>query len=713
MPRLWLSRSHWKTPTVILLAYIAALALAVGHHVFYSSLHRRDVDNYILDQEATIAIGTAFAFLVRTTLVIAVGTVYWQMFWSRLARQSFAISEVDSLAGALTSMFDLVDVRALRNSPDLGMIALLAWLLPFAAVFPPATLSVRSALIETNEQAHVPLPYLSGDAMAMWYKEQTLALDKGSSDSFHPVIDTYEYRKASLGLSRLAMTTATRGSIIDSQALYANSSYTIRFEAPAVQCQEVTPEILDPFIEASGCEILSGKEPEDSEGQADMSSTCWDLWYYVSWVPDSYSLVPFEADTIHNSSLPLEAAIANSRDGSGPDPALRSPFFGSFGEDALSIYIATRDLGTSQTAGSWSVLNCSLYNATYFVKMMSDANRRAVPSLLNITSHEISPYPSFELEANATLPASVKAVFNYVAIMESMGPIFLGTIFEESSLPFRKDFPYPQDDSRIIVQPAYLMQSMLPFTAQLLPMFSKPFVDETPNSNQWSVIDTRQSPSFNATIAVPAFATDASTFNRPLGPAIEQLFHNISMSFLSDPAFAKDSDEEILITLRQTRNIYFYRYKNLLLSYGLALGLSLLACMVGCMSIINNKVSYSNRFSTVLRVLSGGSVTSLVAPEDCKGRDPLPKYLAKARIDLTRGMMVGEENRGSEVELHQIFEQQSKTMSGKDLVQGLEEDTADSQQRLVRPDELSRRVSSEESQDDFEAQVFQLLEAHH
>jgi hypothetical protein len=376
-------KSHWKTPTVILLAYLAALALAIGHYVFYNSLHGRDVDNYMLDQEMTVAIGTVFAFLVRTTLVISVGTVYWQMFWLRLARQSFAISEVDSLAGALTSIFDLVHVRALRSSPDLGMIALLAWLLPFAAIFPPATLSVRSALVESNERAHVSLPNISGDAMAMWSKVEQMGPAEGMSD-YVVVSKSYGYSRASLGLSRLAMATTTRGSILDSQALYANSSYTISFEAPAVQCQEVTPEILDPFIEASsGCDCLTGEEPLTSEGEPDFSIDCWDLWYYISWVPSSDSLVPFEADSIYNSSLPLEAAIANSRN--TIERYSQSPFLGSFGDEAMSIYIATRDLGRSQTSGSWSVICCSLHNATHIVNMTSDANRRAVPSLLSVS----------------------------------------------------------------------------------------------------------------------------------------------------------------------------------------------------------------------------------------------------------------------------------------------------------------------------------------
>jgi hypothetical protein len=331
--------------------------------------------------------------------------------------------------------------------------------------------------------------------------------------------------------------------------------------------------------------------------------------------------------------------------------------------------------------------------------MTSDANRRTVPSLLNVSLlDEISDSVSSPIvEVNSTITASAKATFNHMAIMESMGPIFLGTIFEEKGLLFNKDLPYPFEGGTV-VQPAHLMQSMLPFTVQLLPIFSRPFMPEDPIDSQWSVIDNLQIEDSNWIIAVPAIATDASTFNLPLGAAIEQLFHNLSMSFLSEPAFVRDTDEEVLITLRQTRNIYSYRYKNLFPSYGVALGLSLLACIVGWMSVINNNASYSNRFSTVLRVLSEGNAAGFVVPEDCKGRDTLPMYLAKARIDLSHGMRVQEGDGGSEVELHQIFEQRSETSSGKDLVQELREDgTTEPQQRqLMRSGEMSRRTSSED-----------------
>lgn len=69
---------HWTAPTIIVVALLAALAFAISHHVFYTSLHKQPVetDDRLFTQQINIAIGTGFAFLFRASLVIAVGASY-------------------------------------------------------------------------------------------------------------------------------------------------------------------------------------------------------------------------------------------------------------------------------------------------------------------------------------------------------------------------------------------------------------------------------------------------------------------------------------------------------------------------------------------------------------------------------------------------------------------------------------------------------------
>lgn len=66
---------------MIILAFVAGLAFALGHHAFYDSLDGQPVADHLFNQQINLAVGQAFAFLVRASLVISVGASYWQVFW--------------------------------------------------------------------------------------------------------------------------------------------------------------------------------------------------------------------------------------------------------------------------------------------------------------------------------------------------------------------------------------------------------------------------------------------------------------------------------------------------------------------------------------------------------------------------------------------------------------------------------------------------------
>lgn len=58
----------------------------------------------LLEQQINTAIGTAFTFLVRQSLVIAAATSYWQLFWDTLRHGSYSIDAIDSPAGLMGAM---------------------------------------------------------------------------------------------------------------------------------------------------------------------------------------------------------------------------------------------------------------------------------------------------------------------------------------------------------------------------------------------------------------------------------------------------------------------------------------------------------------------------------------------------------------------------------------------------------------------------------
>lgn len=134
---------HWRVPTTIAVAFLAGLLFAIGHHLFFASLAGSLLDENVFNQQHNLAIGSAFAFLVRAALVISIGATYYQVLWRTLLGSGLQLQTVDALAGLLESLINLASWQVWSTGPLLVFIAAIAWLIPFATIVPPATLTVR------------------------------------------------------------------------------------------------------------------------------------------------------------------------------------------------------------------------------------------------------------------------------------------------------------------------------------------------------------------------------------------------------------------------------------------------------------------------------------------------------------------------------------------------------------------------------------------
>ena len=135
----WRLQIHWLSPTVTLIATIAGIAFAIAHYVFYQSLSgtAAPTDNYtvlgssIPRQQANTAICTALAFLVKSSLVLAVSISYVHVFWriakARTSRRPMTLAILDKRFSALGNPFLLVDFRVWWTAPLLLLLAVTAW----------------------------------------------------------------------------------------------------------------------------------------------------------------------------------------------------------------------------------------------------------------------------------------------------------------------------------------------------------------------------------------------------------------------------------------------------------------------------------------------------------------------------------------------------------------------------------------------------------
>jgi hypothetical protein len=86
------------------------------------------------------------------------------------------------------------------------------------------------------------------------------------------------------------------------------------------------------------------------------------------------------------------------------------------------------------------------------------------------------------------------------------------------------------------------------------------------------------------------------------------------------------------VTLGIYEAVYVYSPIKLWVAYGPAILLASIGVLLGLLAMLFNGVTYTNRFSTVLRTARYVYIGTGIRPEDAGGKDPLPKYLAKTTI---------------------------------------------------------------------------------
>lgn len=123
---------HWRAPVVMMSSLVVGTALAVGHHAFYASLAGSAVSSDPIkvvgwtttQQQINIAIGTAFAFVVKASLILACSTAYIQLLFKAINRTDFKLSTLDNWFGGLNDLWSLGCLSSYWRYPLLTLVAL-------------------------------------------------------------------------------------------------------------------------------------------------------------------------------------------------------------------------------------------------------------------------------------------------------------------------------------------------------------------------------------------------------------------------------------------------------------------------------------------------------------------------------------------------------------------------------------------------------------
>lgn len=565
------SYAHWIVPTTLIVSFTAGIALVIGHHYFYSTLHMVPIDQARWSQDTNNSVGTAFAFLVRAALVITISTTFWQVFWSRL-RRPLPLSTIDDLSSQLRTLYQLLNPSVLKASPLLSALALLAWLIPLAVIFPPASLKVLPLSVPSQAMQVFRVPNYNNSGAFVASNSRPGGVFKRNGMGQMPYAAQAFWDGPSAQVRRGLLGVAYQGQLPVFTSPEVNSSYRLEFDGPSIQCEHMNhPNTILADLANPRMHCMNG------------SSTC-DLYpvyggnLFLSWVANENGTVAFK-----NSSL-----VGGEADLSSIGTDFHSP---------EALFIAYRDKVSEKgwQSGHSAILNCTLYNSTYTVAFNFTNGRQDIKiEDIRIENATTIVEPPSNLAGAPSFPEALGAnsaeVLSHLGIMQVLGELLVGQLHY---------------DGLYRTEQTHVLETNLAFTHELYPMY----LNYTSNDQN---------------ITAPGLMS--------LEDSVEELFQNMTLSLLTIPALLADQQDRVVVSISETLNMYNYNWRRLWMAYGSAMVATLIAICVGMFNLIATGSSYSNKFSTVVRISRDESLGVFVKEEDRFGQDPLPEYLETARL---------------------------------------------------------------------------------
>jgi hypothetical protein len=299
-------------------------------------------------------------------------------------------------------------------------------------------------------------------------------------------------------------------------------------------------------------------------------------YYYISWTPNSTTTVPFTNGSV-TGAFPIGKTL-------GAD----------INNDVL-LYVASR--GTDK----WSVVKCSLHDAFYAVSFFFENGKQTIKvsnyrilDPVHISEGNIFTGKSFALSNSRDR--------SYFAVMDLLGEMLTGTMWHVSNNGMYVPESNSSDHTRVL-------ETNLAFSQELSPLYGGFTGSGSPP------YETRQS---------------------PLASMIEELVQNMTITMLTVPELLNTQGNSTTMSVTTFYNVYHYSWERLALAYAIAIGLTFIAVLVGMYIIISTGSSYSNRFSTILRMSRYKELDVLIEEQDRRGQDPLPKHIGKAKFMAVR-----------------------------------------------------------------------------
>jgi hypothetical protein len=359
-------------------------------------------------------------------------------------------------------------------------------------------------------------------------------------------------------------------------------------------------------------------------------SICGISTLYLAWAPNDTNAVAFSPSTADAENTTVWSANT----------------YGQVGDDPATFFIASQP--TLENSQPWSIINCTLHNATYevAVNFTNGIQNVSVNSIHYINTVGSNDYLDIQSSASANgkdpftgEPALMEGDlehFAYQTLMDMLGRLLGGQI----SVYYRNaagSFDFSSASTSVMLM-------SLANTPELGPIFS---IAEVCSSGSATCDYASNNTNLNIT---------APTGGLQLTDAVGQLFQNMTLSLFSNNLFLyeppkllfdwtqlKIQDSTSLanspntnITLLSPHVRYVYIWYRLIVPYVIGLAFSFIAVLLGLWGLLVNGASYTENFSTVMRTSRHAALDTDISVADASGADPLPKNIAKSRIRFAR-----------------------------------------------------------------------------
>ncbi|CAG8211824.1 unnamed protein product [Penicillium olsonii] len=632
-----------KFSAVILMvaSLLVGLAFCLGHDAFYQNLNRTPVlDGHphgflnsslnLSDQQVYVALGTFFAFLVKSSLSFSVSTVFDQSAWRTIRGRRNGVGAIDDLLSTLKNALTLFNIHLWKRYPMEMALAVICWLLPVASIISPATLSVK--LASFDQQTLMKVPRVDFTSTNFADLTSVFAQDSGWMSI---------YRSPTAETRRIMKSVAAQGSILPIDPPAVNSSWSLSFHGPGLLCDDVD-DAIGAYITENVAQVMKKSvKPKSSSNMSDLTR-----YGYLSWAPDSESLngsTPFyqiNGSDTYKSRL-FRVLGPEMSDKGKPEDTVVEPKHPLVQRAPLSLFVATFPgvLGYSEydtalenmdkAVQNSTIIRCSLHNSSYQAVLTYINGRQTIHvkdteviNSVSLFSGTASFNDSSGASSNTSFMQNPQIIesLSYQSLMEAFSSILVGGI--------RNYLKVMTDGTNETQSVAYWEKPQTGIiSTKLMETKEMRSIQFTTGSNT----DTPYTEYWNARSVSPSHLSSV-----PLSEALEELFQNTTLSLMSSKAFQPNYTvndiPETNVTITSDQNIYVYTRSILWAAYGAAIGATARSIAAGVFFYFKNDGSYSTKFSTIFRVTQGAIVSTDLSPKDHCGLDPLPDHIANAKM---------------------------------------------------------------------------------